>query len=603
MNPTMMNNIFAPGTLFSRIFHSSPVAMTIMTLDDNCYVDVNCAYAELVGRPREDLIGHTILEFPIYASSANQGEDDLYFITKLLGENERYLRTTKGDLRHVITQSQVEVWEGKSYLITLVQDLTSFDHTAEAVRASKARFRHFFESVPLPVFVYDLETLHILDFNSAAVANYGFSREELGSMTMVDIRPENERSTFLAFIPTMPFETQTLGIWKHQKKNGETMDVEITGYGLELDGRPARLAVCRDVTENLALLKALQVSEERYRIIADVTNDVLWDVHMASGRVEFSEGLLSVFGHKPTLGTTLDWWIAHIHHEDREGVSKGFYDALDGSGSTWSAQYRFRRGDGHYAHVLDRGYIFRHKDGRASRMIGAMIDITAQVEAKETATHAALEERRRLARDLHDSVTQSLYSLSLLSAAAHRHAKLDEWGAANEYIVRLGELAQQSLKEMRLLIYEMKPMLLESNGLEGALQSRLDAVERHSGVRARLKVNLAQKLSPQAQKQYYYVAIEALNNTLKHSSATFVSIDIQSIDGWIQMEICDNGRGFDPDAMAKSGGLGLTSMRERLEKLGGEFELESSPGSGTKIRVKIKHQGDNYEQYYSNFDM
>lgn len=102
-------------------------------------------------------------------------------------------------------------------------------------------------------------------------------------------------------------------------------------------------------------------------------------------------------------------------------------------------------------------------------------------------------------------------------------------------------------------------------------------------------MNLDRKLPPTTQLQYYRVAEEALNNALKHAAATAVHITIQASDDEVTMEICDNGKGFDP-ARTGSGGLGLVSMRERLEKMGGRFELITSPGAGTTLRVSSPRQ-------------
>lgn len=593
---------FAPGTLFARIFHASPVAMTITALDDGCYIDVNEAYATLVGVRREGLLNRTNHEFRLTDALGGNLLAEVASGSGPVHERKSRLRTAHGDFRHVIASAQIHEWGGRTYVFTLLQDLTDFKRAEDALRASEARSRLFFESVPLPVFVYDLETLRILDFNKAAVEQYGFSSEELYGMDMLDVRPAEERDKFRRHVPTMPEETRQFGIWRHWKKDGTVMDMEVTGYALVLDGRPARLAVCRDVTEQLKIQEALRASEERHRIFADVTNDVLWDVDIPADRVGFSDGLRAVFGYQIEERVPLNWWVARVHQEERAAVRDGFFKALDGDDCLWSAQYRFRRQDGQYAHVLDRGYIYRDEDGRPQRMIGAMIDITRQLEMKEAATRAAMDERRRLARDLHDAVTQSLYSLSLLAEAARRHAKAGDWQATDEYVDRLGQLAQQSLKELRLLVYELRPSVLEKEGLVGALQARLDAVERHSGIQARLTVDMDRKLSPQAQLQYYRVAEEALNNALKHAAATAVHIKIQSDDNTATLEISDNGQGFDPSTMTK-GGLGLISMRERLEKMGGRFELITTPGQGTTVRVKSGHVDGNNGQHNSDSGM
>jgi signal transduction histidine kinase len=226
-------------------------------------------------------------------------------------------------------------------------------------------------------------------------------------------------------------------------------------------------------------------------------------------------------------------------------------------------------------------------------MVGAMVDITRQVELKEATARAAMEERHRLARDLHDAVTQSLYSLSLMAEAARRRAQTGNIQEMNDTIARLGELAQQSLKEMRLLVYELRPAVLEEHGLAGAIQSRLDAVERRAGMQARLQDDLLRELPSEIQIQLYRVAEEALNNILKHSSASAVAVHLYTTDETINLEISDNGSGFDPDWAASSGGLGLISMRERVEKLGGVLKIESNPATGTTIKLELHDKEDN----------
>lgn len=577
---------FAPGTLFSRIFHASPVAMSLTDLADDRYVDVNEAFAKLVEVGREQLLDPARTEeVRFYLLGTDIFSTHTKGNAPATAENGIQLRTARGELRHLISSYQIEEWEGRQYLLTIIQDLTAVKLTERALRSSQARFRHIFNSVPLPVFVYELESLRVLDLNPAATREYGYTREELMSLTMLDIRPLEDRLRFLDHVPTMPPETTAFGIWIHQKKDGTPMAMEVTGYALELDGRNARLAVCRNVTEQLQMEAALRASEERHRIIANVTNDVLWDVNLRTDEITFSEGMFDVFGYKLPRPVTVEWWIKRVHPAERDQVAQRFHEAIDGSDTEWTDTYRFRCREGRFSHVRDRGYIFREKDGTPTRMIGAMIDITRQIEVQEAAAQAAVEERRRLARDLHDAITQSLYSLSLLSEVARRRAEQGDMKATQEQIKRLGVLAQQSLKEMRLLVHEMRPSQLEKEGLAAALQARLDTVERHSGIRARYLVELEQKLSPQVQLQYYRVAEEALNNALKHAAASAVRVHIRSGGGVATMEISDNGKGFDPAEMASSRGMGLTNIRERMEKLGGCLEVDSTPGKGTTIRV------------------
>ena len=221
-------------------------------------------------------------------------------------------------------------------------------------------------------------------------------------------------------------------------------------------------------------------------------------------------------------------------------------------------------------------------------------DLESQIQENEmlrqqAAEKAILEERNRLARDLHDSVTQSLYSLTLFAEATQRLVNSGDIERANGYLAQVGETAQQALKEMRLLVYELRPVALEEVGLIGALQQRLDAVEGRAGVETQLLVNDIIELPPTVEEALYRIAQEALNNTLKHANASAVTVQILSQSDHVRLSIEDNGCGFDLPSASSSGGMGLRSIRERCEGLGASLEMISNEGSGTQIIVVLNH--------------
>ncbi len=197
-----------------------------------------------------------------------------------------------------------------------------------------------------------------------------------------------------------------------------------------------------------------------------------------------------------------------------------------------------------------------------------------------------MRERERLAGDLHDSVTQSLYSANLMVETGRRAAEAGDLAEVEHYLRRLGEVNHGALKEMRLLVHELRPPILEGEGLVGALQNRLDAVEGRTGTETRLLVEGQLALPEAVEEALYRIAVEALNNSLKHAGRTAVTVHIQARDERVEMEIADNGCGFDPQQM-RGGGMGLLTMRQRAERLGGTFAIETTPGQGTVVRVSI----------------
>lgn len=199
---------------------------------------------------------------------------------------------------------------------------------------------------------------------------------------------------------------------------------------------------------------------------------------------------------------------------------------------------------------------------------------------------AVVEERNRLARELHDSVTQSLYSLTLFAEVGRRAAEAGNLSQVVDYLIRLGQVTQQALKEMRLLVYELRASALEAEGLIGALQHRLDAVEKRAGIEARLEVGEMVELPAMVEEGLYRIAQEALNNALKHALATLVIVRINATAEGVELEVIDNGQGFSPALVHNTGGMGLMSMQERAGQLNGALTIWAEPGAGARIKIK-----------------
>jgi signal transduction histidine kinase len=215
---------------------------------------------------------------------------------------------------------------------------------------------------------------------------------------------------------------------------------------------------------------------------------------------------------------------------------------------------------------------------------------------------AAMEERNRLAQELHDSVTQSLYSLTLYAEAAARMLEAGRMREAAAHLRELGDTARESLQEMRLLIFELKPLALEKAELAEALRSRLDAVESRVGLKTDLRVAGEAVIGNPLKLELYHVAREALNNVLKHACARSVSVDLTLSAAQVVLEVSDDGKGFDPQAGRASGGLGLSGMADRARRVGGEFSVLSSAGHGTKVSFHVSVQGGKDERTDSGFD-
>jgi signal transduction histidine kinase len=208
---------------------------------------------------------------------------------------------------------------------------------------------------------------------------------------------------------------------------------------------------------------------------------------------------------------------------------------------------------------------------------------------QQARTIAVEQERNRLARELHDSVIQTLYSTVLLASGWRMMAEQGRLDSASVavHFQQMAEQSEKALKEMRLLLFQLRPPVLEQVGLVSALQQRLDAVERRVSIETSLMTSGEwQPLLPNIEEELYNIAQEALNNALRHAQAKSIVVRLDSHNRQVDLTVEDDGIGFDPGVV--SGGMGLRNIRERAEEIGAAFSLATVPQQGTKIQIHLE---------------
>jgi PAS domain S-box-containing protein len=352
------------------------------------------------------------------------------------------------------------------------------------------------------------------------------------------------------------------------------------------------------MTERKEAEEALHKSDERFHLIARATNDAVWDWDLETNRIWWSESFKTLFGYKDEeIEPGVESWRNRLHPEEKERVLASTHDVIVRGERFWSSEYRFRRADGTYATILDRGYVVHVENGKAVRMIGAMMDITERKRAEESlAGYAArlqslscrlLEvqetERRRIARELHDEIGQSLTAIKI---------QLDEVGRrANPRVPNLKECVRavdQALDQVRSLSLNLHPPQLDELGLLAALRWHLDRQATAAKLTPQFSADpLPGRLHPDLEIACFRVAQEALTNVIRHSQAHEVSVEVRRRETELHLTIQDDGRGFDVVAAhersMQGASMGLVGMRERTQLVGGRLECKSAPGQGTAI--------------------
>jgi signal transduction histidine kinase len=197
-----------------------------------------------------------------------------------------------------------------------------------------------------------------------------------------------------------------------------------------------------------------------------------------------------------------------------------------------------------------------------------------------------VEERTRVARELHDSVNQQLFSLALTAEAADTLLDRD-LEAARVQLGRLRELAKEAIEELRSVISALRPVALEADGLGATLHKHVDVLRRVYRRDIALDVADSPRLDPAVEGEVFRIAQEALQNALRHAQADRLGVRLGADDGRLFLTVSDDGVGFDVAAAPRSRRLGLTSMEERARAVGGTLAVESRPGVGTTVRLEV----------------
>ncbi|MCJ0826841.1 EAL domain-containing protein [Luteimonas sp. 50] len=283
-----------------------------------------------------------------------------------------------GAQRHVQARGELQVdASGDPWLRGVQQDITALTETRERLRAAEAQYRFLFKHNPLPMWVFDRESLRFLAVNDAMVRHYGYDRETLLSMTLLDIRPREDRAAVRHSVDA-PIDERLQGeVWTHLRSDGKPLRMAIHSHDIEFEHRPARLVAADDVTER-------ERSEQRFRLVARATSDAVWDWDVVTGDLWWSDSFFSVFGYgRGDMAPTIQAWESMIHPDDLGRVIASLELALQSHQEEWQEGYRFRRKDGSYAEVQDRGFILRDARGSALRAAGGMLDMTQALRDNE----------------------------------------------------------------------------------------------------------------------------------------------------------------------------------------------------------------------------
>jgi PAS domain S-box-containing protein len=521
-------------------------------------------------------------------------------------------------------------------LILLLRSLTTRASTEDTVLHEIAvSYEQMFHANPQPMWIYDALSLRFLDVNGAAIAQYGWSREEFLKMTLADLRPPEDIPAMEAQVrgPNAPGVTSS-GPWRHRRKDGSELLARISAHGLQFGDRSARLCLVTDVTAQQAL------AAEREQMITELRHSREWlDAAINGGRIglwarDMRSDMLTLGGRwADLLGTTPDDFNARFgevatdsfaklcHPDDLPGASERFRAFLRDQRQPYADEYRLRHADGHWVWVLSRGHVAeRDADGRILRMVGSFADITdvkatqAAREQQHAAEQANAMKSQFLARVSHELRTplnavlgfsQLLRLDTVTPLQAQQLERVDHIERAGQHLLRLiTDLMDLSKVEVGAMDMHSVPLDLQALADEALAMVAGDAAQRRMHIERAFEAGLPPALAdPLRLKQS---VLNLLSNAIKYGAPEgTVRVTLHRAEaGALQLAVWNSGSGlsdaqlarlYEPfnrlgrDAGAETGsGIGLAITRQLIESMGGRIEARSQQGAWAEFTLTLR---------------
>jgi PAS domain S-box-containing protein len=460
------------------------------------------------------------------------------------------------------------------------------------LEASEQRYRFLVENSPDIIYATDAEG-HITYFSESAERTLGRSPAEVVGLHFRQmVRTPDGVPAGRRFAEMSAGRDSLTSRMELLAASGEAIPFEVTAAAVRIDGAFAGIhGAARDIRDRERLERELRDSDERYRYLVQSSPDLVWMTD-AEGRFTFvSDQASRILGWSPEalLGRGFEDLAPP---SAQRGTIARFRLLRRRPTEVLRARLRVRTLDGR-ERSMEVTAIGMVVDGRFAGAHGAARDVSDRERLetdlrRQAAEIAASEERAHLARELHDSVTQAMFSMTLLSRSIEILLAKDP-AQVPERLAALRELQRDALAEMRALIFELRPGNIEEHGLIQALRTHSASLSGRVGLPVVVEADpdLALDRPPiDVEVALYRIAQEALHNVVKHAGAREVRVGIGRVRQGVRMSVADDGRGFDPAAV-RDGHLGLAGMRARAERLGGELLVSSAPGQGTLIDVVL----------------
>jgi PAS domain S-box-containing protein len=485
-------------------------------------------------------------------------------------------------------------------LLGIGRDITDRKQAEQALGRSETRNGAILRAIPDLMFVMSRDGVY-LDYHARDQRDLFVAPEQFLGKTVYDVMPPDLAGILGAAIASADASDEPKVIeYSLQMPGGERFFESrmVPGEGDQV------LAIVRETTDQKRAERQLRVNEARYALATAAAGVGVWEWAVDTDELVIDPEVLQILGyHDMKLSGAAFNWTQIVHSHDQELTRAAARDCLSGRVPKFDVEHRVLRKDGSILWFRTCGTATTSKDGAPQRMIGTFTDVTDRRRAEESlrASEATLRasyqeiqdlagrlivgqevERKRLARELHDDLSQKLALLSI-EVDLMRQSVGDYVPAAHVISERVANIAS----DVHSISHRLHPFKLEALGLVEAIRALCADVSKQYGLSVEFVTeDVPERLAPDLSLCLFRIAQEGLHNVVKHSGATGAWLHLSATATELSLQIADCGNGFVPAEHARTG-LGLISMRERINFVGGRLAIRSLPGFGTRIGVRV----------------
>jgi PAS domain S-box-containing protein len=580
--------------------HSSDLICTHDT--QGILLSVNEAPLRILGYAREELLNKPLRDF---VTEEAKGHCDEYL------ERVRRDGFARGLLPVLTKSGEVRLWEYNNSLREdgvsaptvrgIAHDVTEQKRAEVALRRSEEKFAKAFRSSPIGMVIATLEEGRLLDANETFARESGYSREELLGRTTLELGLWIEARHRAAIVEEVKKhgritnrEVQT------RTKSGEVQHKLFSAELLHIGGQPCLLTVGEDITERKRAQEKLMRSEAFLAEGQRISHTGSWSWNPATGEIFWSQEMYRIFEATPeSAKPSLELILRYVHPEDRQ-VFERMSERVVREARETEGDYRLLLPSGRLKYVHCESQPAFDAGGRLVEFVGTIMDVSARRETEEELGRLSGQlmrlhdqERRNIARDLHDSTGQGLVALTATLSQAQSSIPSSN-RKARKLIAEALAVAKECLREVRTLSYVLYPPILEHAGLVDAIREFREGFVKRTGIEVKVRIAPGfERLEREKELALFRVMQESLVNVHRHSGSPSVEIVLGRQTGLVVLEVRDQGCGMPNKRngeVALRMGVGIASMQERVKQVGGRLEIKSGAG-GTTVCAAVPVNG------------